>query len=695
MTNRHPQKYSDSESETCSSSSGSSYQSEYIEKIIRRHKKSSSDSESSSDDSRRDRRSREKRRHHRRSHSSSSDSSRSSKSSCSSKSSNSSCSSTDSKCDFTDIYNYFKNRLLMDEHLMVAGSTVYANAVDTDSSMIPKSYSVPFNNNTLITSVAHLHPHSPFFVREDGVYIVFFVAINDDASQWTVFVNGVAQSFTTTGTNSGAGQVACRSMLTLKKDDAVLIRNYTSNGASVNTTSYAGGKLVGNDLTFTLFKIAPATLPHRMDDCQYQKQYHKFRRLYKKLLHHLLCDKELMMKGFNVHGSFYADDSHQYVANDDVEFDLTTNVAGLEMINGLNPSGSDASFIKVLEDGVYFVYFFIDTTTACQFTVAVNGVPIETTTQGTNAGSGQLSIRTLLPLKKDDILTIKNYISNTPTLTTQANAGGSQVAMNAELVMYKIAPYTKTMPTPVECEIPECYKKCYENFREFLLRNDKLQIIGLPVLLSTILSTYQQIPVNDAIDWNYNIVERDCFHLPGTAETTVFHEGIYEISSDIITDEPAQWTVFVNGVPDLTTTTGRDSGSARILLRQLVKLNKNDKVEVRNYEANAGTLNVARNPGGTEPGNGASFTLVRLSHDNCYEPIDCPPCPPSPPRPPTPPMPPKEEECKKEECKRKSSEKKRRSSHKKDRKRRSSSKKGSSCKKRRSSSKKERRHKKY
>jgi hypothetical protein len=586
----------------------------------------------------------------------------------------------------------------MDDNLMIAGSTAYANAVDTDTSLIPPSQGVGFVNTTLQYKVDHLHPNSPFFVREDGIYMIFFVATDDNTSQWTVFVNGEAQQVTTTGTSSGAGQVALRTMIPLKKNDYVLIRNYTSNVAAVNTAPYAGGKMLGNDLTFTIFKLAPLYAPHLQDDCDFEKKCHKNRHFYKKLLHHFLCDKTLMMNGFNVHGSFYADDSHSYVANDDVEFDLQANVAGMEMTNGLNPSGSDASYIKVFEEGIYFLYFFIDTTTACQFTVAVNGVPVETTTQGTNSGSGQLSIRTLLPLQKNDVVTVRNYISNTPTIVTQANAGGTQVAMNAELVMYKIANLVKAMPVHVECRIPERYKKCFEQFREYLLRNHKLQIAGLPVLLSTVLSTYQQVPVNDAIDWCNNVVERHAYHLPGTATTTVFRDGIYDISADIITDEPAQWTVFINGVAETTTTTGRDSGSARILLRQLVKLNKGDHVAVRNYEANAGTLNVARNPGGTEPGNGASLTLICLSHDNCYEPVICPPQPPK-----------EEKKCSsdkkkrssdKKKCtsdkKKRSSDKKKRSSDKKcDKKRRSSEKKCTSDKKRRSSHKKERRHKKY
>jgi len=47
-------------------------------------------------------------------------------------------------------------------------------------------------------------------------------------------------------------------------------------------------------------------------------------------------------------------------------------------------------------------------------------------------------------------------------------------------------------------------------------------------------------------------------------------------------------------------------------------------VTTRNYESNAGTLNIAINAGGLEPGNGAIITLFMLD-DGCGMPPPPPP----------------------------------------------------------------------
>lgn len=606
------------------------------------NKQSESDTSSSSecqDAKKCTRRNRQQKKEHRRNRSCSSSSSSSSSGSssrsrsCSSSSSSSrsrsrsssSSSSTHKHCDFQDIYNYYKNRLVCDNELMVAGSNAYIQATNSASSIIPRSYSIELANTNIQYNVDHLHPNAPFFVREDGIYVISFSAVDDNPGQWTIFVNGKLVPNTTSGTNAGAGQAVFTNLLFLKKNDAVLVRNFSSNAVAINTALYAGGELPGNDINFLLFKIAPLCTPQLTDDCEFEKKCHKYRKLYKKLLDKMLCDKELMMKGYNVHGSFYDNETRTYLVGDDVELKIPNNVAGIEMIAGVNPSGSPSTSFKVLEDGIYKLYFFIDSTTACQFTYTVNGVPIEYTTQGTNRGSGQMNLHSILALKKNDIVTVRNWKSNSSSITTQVNAGGNQIAMNTNLTIYKIAPLDKPTHNHSDHHIPEHIKKCYEQFREYLLRNHRLQIAGTPVIASTNISTYQAIPLGAAIDWEVNKITRESHHTPGMAQVTVHRDGIYTTLVDLITDEPSQITIFVNGVPDLTTVTGRDSGSSKVCLRQFIKLKCGDVLTVHNYESNAGTLKTARNPGGTEPGNSAQFALFRLSHDNCYEMGEYPP----------------------------------------------------------------------
>jgi hypothetical protein len=133
------------------------------------------------------------------------------------------------------------------------------------------------------------------------------------------------------------------------------------------------------------------------------------------------------------------------------------------------------------------------------------------------------------------------------------------------------------------------------------------------------------------------------WHMQGSDSIRVEEDGIYDLFADVITNEPAQIAVFVNGTPDLTTVSGRDSGASRTLLRQFIELRRGDLISVRNFESHIGTINTTINAGGELVGQNAQFMLFKLTPLACYkpEPPVEPPCPPPAPVCPPPPCPPK------------------------------------------------------
>ena len=531
-------------------------------------------------------------------------------------------------CDFDELYQYYKCRLLQDESLMIGGSSAYINSIEQAPQIIPRGTPSELSTNTIQKNIDHIYPGAPFFVREDGIYILFFVATDDNTSQWSIFVNGNLQQYTTVGTNAGAGQLINRTMLALKKNDGVLVRNYTSNTVSVSTAHKAGGSQTGNDLTLLLMKIAPLKpAVCREMTCDDNKCIDK--KLYRKLLAKMLCDKDLMLQGFNVHGSFYTTLSQTLVAEQDV------SLLDGYLANGIvwNASGSNPEQLTITEDGVYKIFFVLNNNVPCQFCFCVNGVPVPTTVQGTNKGADQLTIRTILQLKAKDILTVRNHTSNSPVVTTNQSAGGAQTAISVVLTIFKIAPLPPANPPcDSECKISEHYKCCYETFKNYLLKNEHLQLTGSPALLSVNSKDHQEAAVNESLHWSYESNKRNITFVQGQDFFVVEKTGIYDIFADIMTNEPGQFTLFINGVPFAPTTSGRESGGNRCIMRQFVPMTKGDVVSVRNWQANAGTVNTAINPGGTEPGNSALFMLFQLSNVPC-PPTPCP-CPPPPPCPP-------------------------------------------------------------
>ena len=534
---------------------------------------------------------------------------------CKNKSSDSDSDHDKKKFCFDEIYNYYKYKLISDDSLMVSGSNSYIYSYNNVEQIIPKSYPVNYPNNGYNYNINHVNYNSPFAVRESGIFIVFFIAHVEQSSQFTLFVNGLPQELTTNGNNAGAGQLVLRAMLKLNKDDTIIIRNYLSSSSSLFASNNAGGLQAGNNLTFLLMKISP--LPNEEynkitcswnNSCLSRKKLH----LYKKILEKMLCDKELMLKGFNVHGTFFSQNSQTILTEANVLWDKNLNVAGLKW------SVSNPEQIQILEDGVYKVFFVVTTNTAGQFSICVNNIPYEPSTQGSDKGAGQISTRTILELKKGDYITIKNHTSTNTQIITSTYAGGNQQNLSVLCTVFKIAPLCKPCMPP--CKLNDHYKKCYEKFRNFLLTNKCLQIAGSPAYLSSITSHSQTISVSNSFSFEINSIQKDIIHTQATSEFIIEKDGIYDIFADIITQQPCQITLFINGNPDLNTVSGKDSGASRTIMRQFLKLYKGDCITVRNYDSHSGDISTSVNNGGELVGHPALFMLFKLANiDDDYQ----------------------------------------------------------------------------
>ena len=142
-------KYSSSSESDSSSSSSSSTIAEEI--IIKKHKKHHE--------------------HKEKKHSKKGSKKCSNKSDKCSESSHSESSHKEKYC-FDDVYKYYKNCLVKDECLMVAGSDAYINSVSDIEQVIPQVYPVDFDLTPVSYNIEHMYKDSPFCVRE-GVFMLF------------------------------------------------------------------------------------------------------------------------------------------------------------------------------------------------------------------------------------------------------------------------------------------------------------------------------------------------------------------------------------------------------------------------------------------------------------------------------------------------------------------------------------------
>ena len=521
------------------------------------------------------------------------------------RSSTSSRSSSSDNCSFEDIYKYYKYRLVTDKCLQVAGSDSYINSYNTTEVDIARGAEALINTNSLAYNLDHLYEGSPFYVRKAGLYMLFFKVDTNQAAQFAIFVNGVAVDTTRIGSNSGSGQVLLRAMLRLKLNDAVLIRNSESSGVSVITSNHMGGLNASSSIAFVMLKIGPYEAPEEVewdDECLSKKNKYLFRKLTEKML----CDKELMLKGFNVHGTFSSTGSQVVLPEAPFFFDAFNNVNGLVW----NPSGSNPEQVQVLEDGVYKLCFLVNNAQAAQVCFAINGVPINYTTEGVNKGAGELTIRALLSLNKNDFITVHNHTS-LPNITTVTTAGGAGLSNSIMLTVFKIAPLCKAVVD--ECKLSSHHKKCYEKFRHYLLAQCELQIAGPSAYSEAVSDVAQEITVGNTFDFCYKLENKNIEHRQGSDSFTVKQDGIYDFFVDLATNEAVQLSLYVNGVVQPTTVFGRDSGGARLLLRQFLALKCGDRVTVNNNLSNATSLTTAVNAGGQLVGENLQLIVFRLS----------------------------------------------------------------------------------
>ena len=512
------------------------------------------------------------------------------------------------KCDFDELYNYYKYRLVRDESLMVAGSGAFLDGYYNETQSTPQTYPVLLDAVSLSRNVDALYKSSPFYVREAGIYLIIVVINSEQSSQFSFYINGVARELTRTGNNSGAGQLMMESLIRLNENDAILVRNDESAQPSVISQQYIGGTQLGNNTTSLLFKVAP--LPDCKEKCDWDEKCisRRKRSLFKKLTNKLVADPELMMNGFNVHGSFYTTLAQSIPLEADVMWDNYQNVQGMTW------SASNPNQVVVGSSGVYKIFFLGHVAQAAQAGIAINGVVNENTVQGTNKGSSQFTVRSLLNLKAGDIISIKNHSSASGQFTITQQAGGAEFSIAGILTVVKIA--NCAPPTVICTEVNKYYCELYEKFRCYLLNQGCLQVAGSPVYCLSNSDNIQSISPNAKLDWSQIALQHNVRHTPGKPSFTVERDGIYTVYIDVLFNEPSQIAIFVNGLVNSTTIGGRDSGGGKNLIRQILDLKCGDELDVRNYTSYGGAITSAINGGGIKVGQNMSFAVIRLSPSN-------------------------------------------------------------------------------
>ena len=161
----------------------------------------------------------------------------------------------------------------------------------------------------------------------------------------------------------------------------------------------------------------------------------------------------------------------------------------------------------------------------------------------------------------------------------------------------------------------ECTKKksSYKHLIKMLLCDPHIQFAGSTAYGSFYSQTVQTVAPSQPFVFEYQDNKHNLGFTPNTTDITILQSGIYVFKLTVQTDQPCQITIFVNGAPLPQTTTAANSGAHILTLSQTLALNKNDIVQVRNYQSTIPVTTALPAAGTIQASQNLDLTLFRIA----------------------------------------------------------------------------------
>jgi hypothetical protein len=522
-----------------------------------------------------------------------------------------------------DMYTDLKCKLLQDKSLQVGGCDAYGCFYSVNAQQLSPGAAIQFDISQNTLNVDRSADLKNLYVRRDGVYLIILHIIPDQASQWTLFVNGIPQFDKTAGTFNSSGQLTITYLINLKKDDNLCVRNYISSSSAVAISQIVGGNRPGANVEIVIKKLAP--YPYKKhynqdDNNSDNKLSHKLKKKFNVLLKWLLKDPQIMITGTDVYGSVYSTDTQIVQVNDSILYDYNQNL--LNMTHTLGTGD-----LTVSKDGMYFFAILLESTQSCQFTIFLNGSPVASTTTGINKGASVLQLRQLIELKAGDVVSVRNYTSASGAVTIQQNPGGSLIGVDTEFILLRLSPPPAIIKNVEQKSAFELEEDClYKQFKTYLLNKDKLDLVGKESYFILNSDTTYSMNLEDPVLWSFAGPTKNVSYTQGDPTITINEDGVYKLIFDLEAYQPSQFTIYVNNVPIPSTIAGTASGSGQVSIRQLLELHKGDVLQAKNHSSFLNPVVTILNPGGVNSSSNAIFAGYRLGPIQSVKP-HCPPKP--------------------------------------------------------------------
>ncbi|MFJ7405717.1 MULTISPECIES: collagen-like protein [unclassified Lysinibacillus] len=120
-----------------------------------------------------------------------------------------------------------------------------------------------------------------------------------------------------------------------------------------------------------------------------------------------------------------------------IEADIIFDSTGLVTPGITHVPGTSQIFVTT--PGIYEVTFIVSGVEPNQFTLFLNGAPVPQAVYGSGAGTQQNTGQALISIASGGILTLRNH-SSAAAVTLQTLAGGTQINVNASIILKLLSP---------------------------------------------------------------------------------------------------------------------------------------------------------------------------------------------------------------------------------------------------------------
>jgi len=165
-----------------------------------------------------------------------------------------------------------------------------------------------------------------------------------------------------------------------------------------------------------------------------------------------------------------------------------------------------------------------------------------------------------------------------------------------------------------EREREEMEMKLFKKFKKMLLCDHELMVAGSNAYANIYNTEAQAIPVNGILTFEFNETLVNFDHLPNTGELVVKSDGIYYGTFYLNVNDPSQWSLFVNGIPQTAATVGTNAGATNFTTFHIVELHAGDVLTTRNYISPKDVI-LTTNAGGTGAiaGTNAEIIFIKIA----------------------------------------------------------------------------------